>query len=220
MITDLRILELMASKICHDLVSPVGAINNGVELIEDIGGDVVSEAMQLISSSAEQAARRLRIFRIAYGRSGSDSNLTFKDAHDTLLAHFEFSKIKLHFADNCPHYSFIETRGALRNLINLTILAEETLIYGGDIHCRAHSDTLNGMTITASGRGAHLSEASCKALDNTAATEDISARTIHAHLTGRFIALHDFDYALDNTASDHVTFHLTAKQSDNPQPVD
>lgn len=220
MITDLRILELMASKICHDLVSPVGAINNGVELIEDIGGDVVNEAMQLISSSAEQAARRLRIFRIAYGRSGSDGNLTFKDVHDTLLAHFEFSKTKLHFTDDCPHYSFVETRGALRNLINLTLLAEETLVYGGDIHCHTHSDTLSGMTITASGRGAHLSEASCHALDNTAATEDINARTIHAHLTGRFIALHDFDYALDQATSDHVTFHLTSKQPDKSQSAD
>lgn len=63
---DLRVLELLASKICHDLVSPVSAINNGVELIEDIGGSVVDEAMKLIGDSATNASRRLRLFRIAY----------------------------------------------------------------------------------------------------------------------------------------------------------
>ena len=76
---DMRVLELLSSKICHDLVSPVSAINNGVELIDDIGGSVVDEAMKLIGDSAALASRRLRLFRMAYGRAGSDENLGIKD---------------------------------------------------------------------------------------------------------------------------------------------
>src|ERR1043166_9788867 len=77
---DVRVLEILASKICHDLISPVGAINNGVELIEDIGGSVVNDAVKLISASGQQAARRLRLFRMAYGKAGSEASLTTKDA--------------------------------------------------------------------------------------------------------------------------------------------
>src|SRR5271154_5841604 len=76
---DMRVLELLASKLCHDLVSPVSAINNGVELIEDIGGSVVEEAMKLIGDSAQHASRRLRLFRLAYGRAGSEDNLGIRD---------------------------------------------------------------------------------------------------------------------------------------------
>jgi histidine phosphotransferase ChpT len=60
MLLDLRVLELLSSKLCHDLISPVSAINNGVELIEDIGGDVVDEAMSLIGNKRGSGGPSLR----------------------------------------------------------------------------------------------------------------------------------------------------------------
>lgn len=209
MITDLRILELLASKICHDLVSPVGAINNGVELIEDIGGDVVDEAMQLIRNSAEQAARRLRLFRLAYGRAGADSNLTFKDAHETLQNHFEHSKIRLHFAPDFPPEDFLGHRGALKHLLNLALLAEEVLIYGGDLHfSNGTGDFAGGIALTATGRGAALTEASLAALKGTAEIEAVSPRTVHAYVTGQFITLYNFHLVESAPAAETVLLQL------------
>lgn len=209
MITDLRILELLASKICHDLVSPVGAINNGVELIEDIGGDVVDEAMQLIRNSAEQAARRLRLFRIAYGRAGADSNLTFKDAQETLHNHFEHGKIRLHFAPNFPPETFLGNRGALKHLLNLALLAEEVLIYGGDLHfSNGGDDCVGGIVLTASGRSAALNEATLAALQGTAVVEAVTPRTVHAYVTGQFIALYNFHLTESAPAAETVQLQL------------
>ena len=60
------VLELLASRICHDLISPVGAVNNGVEFLEEMGADAGAEAIQLIAHSARQASvRRPSAFAMA-----------------------------------------------------------------------------------------------------------------------------------------------------------
>src|SRR5580658_1211274 len=108
---DLRVLELLASKLCHDLVSPVSAINNGVELIEDIGGSVVDEAMKLIGDSAAQASRRLRLYRIAYGRAGSDENLPVRDVRQVAEQYVMGGKMTLHWPDGQPAESAVMHKG-------------------------------------------------------------------------------------------------------------
>jgi hypothetical protein len=72
---DAVMLEVLASKICHDLISPIGAVNNGVELIEDMGPDAGPEATALIAFSAQQASAKLQAFRMAYGTGGADANI-------------------------------------------------------------------------------------------------------------------------------------------------
>ena len=63
---DLSIAEHLAARLCHELVSSVGAISNGLELIED-EPDFSREAGKLIGDSARTAARRLQFYRVAYG---------------------------------------------------------------------------------------------------------------------------------------------------------
>lgn len=208
MITDMRILELLASKICHDLVSPVGAINNGVELIDDIGADVAEEAMALIRNSATQASLRLRLFRLAYGRAGADTNLTFKDVRETLEGHFQSSKIKIHFMPEFPAQPLAERSGALRCLINLAILAEESLVYGGEIHCTASTEFSGGGALMVSGRNAGLSAAALQALSEQVEIEAVTPRTVHAYLTGKFLALHQFRYQIQTPQDGVMTIHF------------
>lgn len=57
----------IASRICHDLVSPIGAIVNGVDLIREIGGADVSDELGMISQSADRASSLLQYYRIAFG---------------------------------------------------------------------------------------------------------------------------------------------------------
>ena len=68
---DLQVFELLASRMCHDLVSPVGAIKSGLELFTEFGEDPDGETMALINGSAEQASQKLQFFRVAYGQAGS-----------------------------------------------------------------------------------------------------------------------------------------------------
>ncbi|MGH1446124.1 MAG: histidine phosphotransferase family protein [Cognatishimia sp.] len=62
--------ELVASRICHDLISPVGAISNGVELLAMTGAQ--SEELQLVNDSAQNASGRVRFFRVAFGAANPE----------------------------------------------------------------------------------------------------------------------------------------------------
>src|SRR5438477_1193873 len=69
---DLRVIELLAARLCHDLIGPVAAIGNGAELLADEEPDFVKDAVALVGESARKANRRLQFFRFAYGFSGGE----------------------------------------------------------------------------------------------------------------------------------------------------
>jgi histidine phosphotransferase ChpT len=66
---DITFATLIGSRICHDLISPIGAINNGIELIE-MSVPSMGPEMALISESVTNASARIRFFRIAFGAAG------------------------------------------------------------------------------------------------------------------------------------------------------
>jgi len=72
---DMRVAELLASRLCHDVVGPVGAVNHGMELLEDEGAAFGEEALRLASTSARHAADLLQYYRLAYGAAGSQSEV-------------------------------------------------------------------------------------------------------------------------------------------------
>lgn len=184
---DLRVLDLLSSKLCHDLISPVSAINNGVELIEDIGASVEDEAMSLIGNSAAQAARRLRLFRIAYGRAGSEENLPVRDVRQVAEQYFSSGKIRLTWSEALDLEKFADSRGALKVLLNTMVMAEEILAYGGSIALqRLAEDEKIACRLEITGRNALLSPAFQEALDGITPIDDLSPRTIQPYITGRF----------------------------------
>src|SRR5215467_5810110 len=67
MMIDLRVSELLVARLCHDLAGPIAAIGNGAELLEDDDPDFARQARTLIGDSAGTAAKRLQLFRFAYG---------------------------------------------------------------------------------------------------------------------------------------------------------
>ncbi len=183
---DVRVLELLSSKLCHDLISPVSAINNGVELIEDIGDAVEEEAMKLIGDSAANAARRLRLFRAAYGRAGSEESLPLRDMRVVAEQYF-VQKIKLNWPQDLELPGVEAHQGALKVLLNVLIMSEEILAYGGAITLRRlTSDDTIGCVIEVAGRNAVLSVPFRQALENQVEVENLTPRTIQPYITGRF----------------------------------
>ena len=69
---NLRVASLLASRLCHDLVGPLGAVDNGLELIAE-GGNMAEEALNLAQRSAKRATSRLQYFRHAFGAAGAES---------------------------------------------------------------------------------------------------------------------------------------------------
>ncbi|MDD9929471.1 MAG: hypothetical protein OXR03_26890 [Rhodospirillaceae bacterium] len=86
---DLRISELLSSRLCHELASPVGAINNGIEMIEEFDESMLPDALPLIGSSAKMVAARLAFYRMAYGAAGNQSIASFEDLVALADAYFD-----------------------------------------------------------------------------------------------------------------------------------
>ena len=203
---DIRVTELLASKICHDLVSPVSAINNGVELIEDIGGSVVDEAMKLIGDSGQTASRRLRMFRMAYGRAGSDDNMVLKDVRQVAQQYVSGDKVTLEWPDTAETSGVSERRGFYKTLLNLVILAEELLPYGGVIAIKPDLETC---VVEIVGRNAQLNPAIKDALEGSVAIEDITPRSIQAYVAGRMGDHFGFKLGHDQSMPDRLDLRLT-----------
>lgn len=217
---DIRVLELLSSKICHDLVSPVSAINNGVELIEDIGGSVVDEAMKLIGNSAGHASRRLRLFRMAYGRAGSEDNLSVSDVRQTAEQYLSTGKTMLNWGDGQPSAELVTRKGFLKVVLNLTILSEEILAYGGVVTLRSAAQAEKPeCRLEIVGRGAQLTPVYQAALEGTAAIEELSPRTIQAYITGRWA--HNFGLELkhDQSIPDRLDLILSERPAEESVPA-
>ncbi len=183
---DLRVVELIASRICHDLVSPVGAISNGVELVEELGESAGQEAMQLISSSAHQAAIRLKNFRLAYGAAGTDKNVGFNDIRDTFTDLIkESARVAVEFEPDLAVKFSMPPRGFFKMLLNLLILAEECNRGEGKIVVSALEGN-KGMKIVVSGTNAAFRDGTEDALTGKTAPDDLDPRSVHAYITGAF----------------------------------
>ena len=121
------IAALIGSRICHDLISPVGAVANGMELLQLAGGGVGPE-ITLISDSAANANARIRLFRLAFGVASEDQMIATEEIRGILSAIYAGSRILLDWqvSGSVPRR---EARAAM-----LAILcAEHALPFGGKL---------------------------------------------------------------------------------------
>jgi len=211
---DMRVLELLSSKMCHDLISPVSAINNGVELIEDIGGSVVEEAMKLIGDSAGHASRRLRLFRMAYGRAGGEEGLAAKDIKLLADQYMAGGKVTLNWPDDQPSQLVAAHPGFLKVLLNFIIMAEEVLAYGGAASLRG-VDAVDeiGCRLEIVGRSAQLAPHLQAALEGTAPISELTPRSIQSYVTGRFAANFNLKLKYDQSIPDRLDLCLFAGEA-------
>lgn len=123
-----ELAALLCSRVCHDIISPVGAINNGLELLDEGGAD--DDAMALIRASARNASARLQYARIAFGAAGSAGmQIDTGDAETVASAYM---------ANEKPEFSWSGTRALLpknqvKLLLNLLLIANAAIPRGGEI---------------------------------------------------------------------------------------
>src|SRR5690606_16884587 len=138
---------LLCSRVCHDLISPVGAIANWLELLDEGGAD--EDAMQLIRTSAINASSRLQFARIAYGAAGSAGmQIDTGDAEAVATAFLRNEK---------PELEWIGARALLpknkvKLLLNLLVVANSAIPRGGKLTVRLENlDTSPKFTVIAHG---------------------------------------------------------------------
>src|SRR5262249_34060799 len=182
---DLRVLELLASRVCHDLISPIGAVGNGLELLDEADAAMAADALKLSVNCAQRAAALLEFFRMAYGAAGSDSGLRWADAQKLAEGLLEGRKMTLAW-DAAPA-ALVLPPGAAKLALNLVMLATDMLPRGGQIAVALEpAATRLTVAATASGRDARIAEEVSAALTaGPDAAAGLSAKSVHAFFTAR-----------------------------------
>jgi histidine phosphotransferase ChpT len=122
--------SLLCSRLCHDLMSPVGALNNGIELLGDeTDPDMREKCLELLADSARATANKLKFFRLAFGAGGG-----FGEEIDTVEARAALEG--LFGAEGKVEFGWVVEseklpKGAIRLLLNLALLAGDALVRGG-----------------------------------------------------------------------------------------
>ncbi|MCK6419048.1 MAG: histidine phosphotransferase family protein [Alphaproteobacteria bacterium] len=175
-------LEILASKICHDIISPIGAIHNGLEIMEELadGPSVPDDVIELIAESAKQASARLQTFRLAYGLGGANSDITLRDVHQTLNGYLAgdgkirqiWSPHDLTLPDPAP-------RGLPKIVACGLMLMAEALPRGGTLDLQEHTGHWD---IIANGEQAGLFDVQKDALAQHGEWQ-IEPRAAHAQIT-------------------------------------
>jgi histidine phosphotransferase ChpT len=140
------ISALLCSRICHDLISPVGAIGNGVELLNEIQPDAGDE-LQLIGQSAQSASATLQFYRLAFGASGSGEPYALAMCQKIVASMFERGPATLHW----PAQSGDITRASARLFCNLMMISASTLPRGGSVTVKATLGQAFAVEIVAKG---------------------------------------------------------------------
>lgn len=191
---DPRIVELIASRICHDLVSPVGAISNGVELMQELGESGSHEASSLIAASAAQAAIRLKCFRLCYGAAGTDKNIGLREVKDAFTEWLKAGHVQAEFESGMDVKFSMPPKGFFKCLLNVMILAEECSRGEGKVSISALEGN-KGMRVLATGRHIAFRDGAEIALKGEIAPDDLDPRSVHAYITGKFAAHFGFHLA-------------------------
>ncbi|EEX14153.1 conserved hypothetical protein [Citreicella sp. SE45] len=123
-----RIATLVGSRLCHDLVSPIGAISNGLELIA-LAGTPGPEEMALIEQSAALATARINFFRVAFGHASTQQDVGAREARKLLQDYCKGSRLSI---DWLPDGDAARTEVQLAFLA--TLCCESALPLGGRVH--------------------------------------------------------------------------------------
>ena len=183
---DLHLTSLLCARLCHELVSPVAAINNGLELLAD-DPDFRDEAMKLLNHSASEVARRLQFLRSAYGTaSGSVADQSLDEALS--LARTFFSNEK--FEVSAPSGGLADApKGYTQLALNLILCVTEALPRGGRIEV-GPTQSLDRAGLIVRGHGAVIKtdEQFRRCLADEMNPLDADPRTVQPLFTARLAA--------------------------------
>ena len=202
---DLRVAELMASRLCHDLVGPIGAVSNGMELMADDEFGMADDAMQLATNSATQATHQLQFFRMAYGMAGSRHGSDLTPLKELAAGFLEHGKIDLDWP--LPPENIDMPDGAGKVILNMVALASEALPRGGSLRVSLASAPEGFAAICgARGQDAGLREETQAGLVEGVAVDDLTPRNVHAYFTRLVIKRLGGSLSVEQPEADLMTF--------------
>ncbi len=177
----LHLAELLTSRLCHDLVTPIGAINTGLELFEETPSDHLTESeeiLNLIQHSAQTASARVSFFRIAFGCSGG--RVSLGEARQLIENYFLRSKIEFDWKG--PFQKDLTLEGWGRLLLNTVLWVSECAPRGGTMHISPPKEDNLLLSLCLKADSIVLHQGTVETLEGHIAVEDLTPRTVPCYL--------------------------------------
>ena len=174
--------SLLCSRLCHDLLSPVGALNNGLELLADeTDPEMRARCLELLNESAKASANKLKFFRLAFGAAGGfGETVDSREARAAIEGLFgDNHRVKLGWLVE----DAVLPKPAIKVLLNLSLIAGDALVRGGqlDIGAETRGDTVE-IVVRGDGPRIVLDSELRQALEGKSADAVITPRAAAAYL--------------------------------------
>ena len=182
-LTPSSLAALLSARICHDLISPIGALGTAIEVLDDEANTEMHEdAMGLVRLSSKQAGAKLRFLRLAFGAGGSAPGIIGVDELKTLIADmYEGGKASISWGESVDGLE----KNTARLLLNLTMLAVQAVPRGGDVKITAtESNGAATLSLAATGPKSRLDANVEKTLAGKAPEDGFDGRTIQPFYAG------------------------------------
>lgn len=215
MTSDVRIAQMMVSRLCHDLAGPAGALGNGVDLLKDLGGGD-AEVIDLIVASAGRLARQLDFFRVAFGlRGGENACRGWDEARRLAAGIVEDTRIDMDWTDDGGGAGGGPVPAAfLRLVLCLVLVARDALPRSGTVAVRTGANGSGrrafSTVVSAHGERVVLDDGLVAALEGRTAPEDLSPRTVHGDFAARLARSLGASISVDCASANEVRLSVSA----------
>ncbi len=184
----LDLASLLCSRLCHDLLSPVGALSNGLELLADERDpDMRQRCFDLLDQSARISADKLKFFRLAFGAAGGFGESVPVDEAKAVIEALvgDAKRVELNWAlaaDRLP-------KGAVKVLLNFAQIGLDALVRGGTLDVGAESrDGASEIVVRAAGPRIAFDQVIGRALEGKLGAGELTSRTAAAHMLSMLAA--------------------------------
>jgi histidine phosphotransferase ChpT len=182
-LSPLDLAALLCSRVCHDVISPVGAIVNGLEVLEEEkDAEMRGFALDLVKKSARTASARLQFSRLAFGAAGSaGAAIDTGDAEQVARGLFADERTRLEW--EVPR--ILMPKDKVKLVLNLCLIAAAAIPRGGVISVKVSgSETITRIEVEAKGTNARLASHVPQLLAGTPDDHHVDAQGIQAYYTG------------------------------------
>ena len=178
--TDLA--ALLCSRLCHDMLSPIGAVSNGLELLTgERDEDMRRRCFELLEQSARISADKLKFFRLAYGAAGGFGDSVPTDEPRELVAGLMAANERIRMEWTVREATL--PKPAVKVLLNLSAIGIDSLVRGGLLAVGAENrDGATEIVVRAAGQRVAFDAVIGKALDGSLAEDELTGRTAPAHM--------------------------------------
>ncbi len=183
---ELIIAQMLGSRLCHDLITPISAVTSGIELLADYSGSEADEIHNLIAKSAKTAAQRLVFYRFAFGFGGISKLNSLAKVKEIIAPYLDPEKFQLIWnvtEDVLKDDENLKTWAKL--LSNLVLCAVESAPYGGDLKIATEDNSPN-LSVTMQSSKIAFSNNICQVLELGCEVKHLTPQTIQPFMIWHF----------------------------------